>query len=721
MKMKKSGVISGKLIKWLCIILIGCNFEIQASEYFVAKNGSDDNLGTEEAPFLTIQKAASVMRAGDICFIKVGVYRETVNPNYAGTADAPITFKAFEDDSVVVTGTEKISNWQQHEGAVYRAFSENNLDVRFRMLYVNGKVMDIARWPNNLDKNPFTVEAELVEGGSKSHIESQNIPAIDWTGGFVWYLGAHSGTSWTRPINAASGVNITFEEVPDKWPFNPHNPTVFRNNNRGRFYLFGVLEALDTEEEWFYDSSEKMVYLYAPKSVNPNELNVEITARTEAFDITKDYIHIDGIQVFGARIRVDADYCEIRNTIVKYGHYALDELDNTDAQDARGSITLEGSYNLIENNLIEFGSANGISSLFAWKGSTNNVVHNNIIRSFNTVGIHSDLVRANTPNMTITNNTLYLAGRDGIYNSGANGEIAYNDVYDVMRINNDAGIFYTVGNAEDKNTVIHHNWFHDSAGPAYADGRAAGIYLDNHSKGYVVHHNMVWNITWSGIQINWDNWNIDIYNNSIYESESAMGRWAGPNGTNYTIDDIVIENNFASTAGWIGTDVSTTTNHISETSPFISFDDLDFRPGPTSDLIDSGKEISGITDGFTGTNPDIGAYEHDISPWKPGADWETYALDTSFIMDEEVITAIDFATKEETLFYPNPVSHRANISSAIKHYQIIDVNGKVVLSKFINNTLSEHTINLSNLPAGIYFLTAVALNDDIVTKAFFKQ
>ena len=90
-------------------------------------------------------------------------------------------------------------------------------------------------------------------------------------------------------------------------------------------------------------------------------------------------------------------------------------------------------------------------------------------------------------------------------------------------------------------------------------------------------------------------------------------------------------------------------------------------------------------------------------------------------MDEEVITAIDFATKEETLFYPNPVSHRANISSAIKHYQIIDVNGKVVLSKFINNTLSEHTINLSNLPAGIYFLRAVVLNDDIVTKAFFKQ
>jgi len=710
-----------KLIKWICVILLGCTFEMQATEYFVAKNGSDNNIGTEDAPFLTIQKAASVMQAGDICFIKEGVYRETVSPVQSGTEDNPIIFKVFEDDSVVVAGTEMIGNWQPHEGAVYRASNENNLDVRFRMLYVNGKVMDIARWPNNIDKNPFTVEAALVNGGSKSHIESQNIPAIDWEGGFVWYLGAHSGTSWTRPINSVSGGNISFDEVPDKWPFNPHNPTVFRNNNRGRYFLFGVLGALDTEEEWFYDSSEKMVYLQAPKGLNPNVLNVEITARTEAFDITKDYIHIDGIQIFGARIRIDADYCEVRNTIVKYGHYALDELDNENAQDPRGSITLEGSYNLIESNLIEFGSANGVASLFSWKGSTNNVVNNNIIRSFNTVGIHSDLIRANTPNMTITNNTLYLAGRDGIYNSGVDGVIAYNDVYDVMRINNDAGIFYTVGNAQNKNTVIHHNWFHDSAGPAYADGRAAGIYLDNHSKGYVVHHNMVWNITWSGIQINWDNWNIDIYNNTIFESESAMGRWAGPNGTNYTIDDIVIENNYASKEDWIGTNVSNTTNHISETSPFISFDDRDFRPNSTSSLIDGGKEIIGITDGYTGNSPDIGAYEHDVSPWKPGADWETYALDTSFTIDEEVVTSIDFEVKEETFFYPNPVSHRAILSPVIKHFQIIDVNGKVVLSQFVDNTLSGHRINLSDFQAGIYFIKAVVQNNDIVTQAFLKQ
>lgn len=682
-----------------------------ATDYYVAKNGNDNNPGTEAEPFLTISKAADVLQAGDVCYVKEGVYRELVKATNSGTAGNPIVFKAFAGDSVVVTGTEQLANWQVHEGSIYKTSATVAPPVRFRALYVDGKAMDVARWPNNADQDPFTIDAEPVDNGSLSHIERSTIPSVDWEGGYVWYLGAHSGASWTRPVTSSSSGRIDFPELPNKWPFNPHNPSIVRNENRGRFFLFGKLAALDAEEEWYYDEVNNELYLYAPKGADPSTLTVEVSSRTETFELSGDYIQLEDIQVFGGAISVVGDHCEVRNCVIQYGHNALDELDNTDAQDGRGSITIEGSHNIIERNLIEYGSANGVACLYAWKNSNSNTIHNNIIRSFNTVGIHSNLIRCNIPNMTITNNTLYLAGRDGIYNSGANGEIAYNDVYDVMRINNDAGVFYTVGNDSDKNTAIHHNWFHDSFGPGYADGRAAGIYLDNHSKGYTVHHNMIWNITWSGIQINWDNWNIDIYNNSIYEAESAMGRWAGPNGTNYTIDDIVIENNFADTEGWIGTDVSTETNVIDPDNPFTDYSAHDFTPTSQSGLIDGGKVIAGITDGYQGAAPDIGAYESGVTSWIAGADWEAYPLqffdDENKEEEEEEKEEDVLGTRSVALkVYPNPTSERVTLASGHQLEAVVmtDVYGRTLNVPMLSRSANQVVLDVSKVAPGWYLL-----------------
>ena len=46
--------------------------------YYVAKNGSDSNPGTEALPWLTIQKAVNSMSAGDTTLVKAGTYAEEV-------------------------------------------------------------------------------------------------------------------------------------------------------------------------------------------------------------------------------------------------------------------------------------------------------------------------------------------------------------------------------------------------------------------------------------------------------------------------------------------------------------------------------------------------------------------------------------------------------------------------------------------------------------------
>src|SRR3990172_3086259 len=46
--------------------------------YYVAKNGSDLSPGTEEKPWLTIQKAADTILAGDTVYVKEGTYIEDI-------------------------------------------------------------------------------------------------------------------------------------------------------------------------------------------------------------------------------------------------------------------------------------------------------------------------------------------------------------------------------------------------------------------------------------------------------------------------------------------------------------------------------------------------------------------------------------------------------------------------------------------------------------------
>ena len=65
--------------------------------YYVAPGGSDTAAGTEGAPFGTIQKAASLVGAGDTVVVRAGTYagfQMGWNFPQNGTASRPITFRA---------------------------------------------------------------------------------------------------------------------------------------------------------------------------------------------------------------------------------------------------------------------------------------------------------------------------------------------------------------------------------------------------------------------------------------------------------------------------------------------------------------------------------------------------------------------------------------------------------------------------------------------------
>jgi hypothetical protein len=104
----------------VALLLLGS--AAHASIYYVEAKAPPNGTGTLEQPFSTIQAAADVMVAGDICYIRAGTYRETVTPAYSGAAGKPIVFEAYQGENVVIDGSDPITGWTEYQGAVYRAF-----------------------------------------------------------------------------------------------------------------------------------------------------------------------------------------------------------------------------------------------------------------------------------------------------------------------------------------------------------------------------------------------------------------------------------------------------------------------------------------------------------------------------------------------------------------------------------------------------------------------
>jgi hypothetical protein len=90
-------------------------------KYHIAKNGADQNCGTSENPFLTINRAARIAQPGDEIIVHEGVYRECVNPLFKGLSNRRrIIYRAAEGEQVTIKGSEIVDSWERVQGTVWK-------------------------------------------------------------------------------------------------------------------------------------------------------------------------------------------------------------------------------------------------------------------------------------------------------------------------------------------------------------------------------------------------------------------------------------------------------------------------------------------------------------------------------------------------------------------------------------------------------------------------
>ena len=278
--------LSKKIIVLPFLLLILNSF---AKDIYVSKEGDDSNDGTLENPYLTITKAAEVAVAGDTVYIREGTYKETLAPLNSGTAANPIIFQSYPGERVIITAMEALSGWIKDSGDIYKTTVPFASLGQENFVMYNETALDLARWPNKTEEDPFSLGSIRNTGGSSSNVSTgaflteNSIPNIDWTGGAVWFYGDKPGSGWiawkSRITSSSAGrVNFNLDKNPE-WIRTYHAPA-----DLGDFYLEGVKEALDYKNEWYYNSATQELFVQIPGGIAPADGSVKMRRRKETIN-----------------------------------------------------------------------------------------------------------------------------------------------------------------------------------------------------------------------------------------------------------------------------------------------------------------------------------------------------------------------------------------------------------------------------------------------------
>jgi hypothetical protein len=470
-------------------------------------------------------------------------------------------------------------------------------------LFVNGSMVDIACWPNNIGSSLLQPTLATAESGTVNTIVDTNIPTADWNGATVWCL---AGADWVTGKSTVTGFDTSTHTISFT---NMGNSVSYYPKAGNKYCIRDTLVALDIQNEWYYDGTT--VYLWKTGGGTPSGATVEVKKRNYGFDLSsRSYINVTGINIFAAGIDTNStsSNCSISGMTASYVMHGQ-EPGLTNANQV-GGIRLNGTELTVKNSTIQYSS----NLVVAIKGNNNKLINNNIFMG-NYSGVWDALVQVTGSGNLISNNTISEAGRACVYIGGSNNQIQYNDIYNAGRLTTDIGIMYQQ-NVDGGNTHIHHNKIHDNL--STGGGGAQGIYLDNYTENFVIDHNVVWGCDIS-VLFNIPSENNLVYNNTLIANGSSFQH----SGTIYPNDmygDRLFNNIFGKYISTIGGSVFGNNVMLGTDPVYVNETNHDYHLQSTSPAINTGTMLAGITDGYVGQAPDIGAYEYNGTDWTAGCD-----------------------------------------------------------------------------------------------------
>jgi len=398
----------------------------------------------------------------------------------------------------------------------------------------------------------------------------------------------------------------------------------FQFTGDGAGYIIGHLNALDSLGEWHWQ--DNTLYLYPPESTNVKTSLIEGRTRIHGFNLTdKNNITLEGLHFKAVDIHMpESDHCTISKCTVRYGgpfetFYAGGRSQREawgDFENGASCIFVGGDHNVVKDCYVGKTWTHGFS---LW--GNNNLLENSIAEQCNWQGERLSPIWAPGNDNTIIHNTSRYSGRDGIELGNGNfgvkaahrALVQFNHVHNHGYLVPDAGLLYAnnQGASPLANTEISYNILHDFV--SHHPG-AVGIYLDNSSSGYKVHHNVVWNAH-DGIRTRSATENYFV-NNTIMGVKKAIEVRGGERRGAV----IVTQNNLVSSDDVLY-GITKSHNQVVDVNDFTDHAGRDYSLKPGAAAIDAGTHVEGITVDVVGA-PDLGAYEFGKPKWTVGASIE---------------------------------------------------------------------------------------------------
>ena len=513
--------------------------------FHVARTGNDTNAGDEAAPFISIQRAQQAVRkkisdglTSDICvFIHGGTYALsqplTFDPRDSGTAKFSITYAAVSNETVVVSGGQRITDWKQEDNGLWSTVIPEVSDGSwyFRNLYVNGHRATRARSPNAKDATPYYTIKGFAKNNWAMTLGTNQVAAWKNLTDVELVLIGQWSIIRKRISYADPATSTIITELPHLGSSGMEEPGIGT-----ACYLENARAFLDQPGEWYLDRSTG-VLTYWPGSgedlTTAEVIAPRLTALLQVRGTARqpvENLHFDGIHFYFA----DATFPSHGYSGASHAYYRVENYPTTKgAKILDTAIVMEFAYNcsftdgqvshvggnalrlgsncshiLVQGNQVMDIGAGGITvgirqdspleplpSLS--KQPHSNQIVNNEIADCGTM-YHDGaavLVRFSAQTL-VAHNLIHDCSHHGISSATARENlppgiadgyfIQNNEIRNVCQIMSDSGPIYVVGK-QTENNVISGNLIHD----ARVNG---AIYFDDDSGGYRVEKNVLYNI-----------------------------------------------------------------------------------------------------------------------------------------------------------------------------------------------------------------------------------
>ncbi len=500
--------------------------------FYVSPEGNDNNKGTIEQPFKTLERAklAITDNANYTIYLRNGYYslEKTFELDKSNIAkNTKVIIASYPGERAHITGGKKISGFKKLDESridyqrINSKFRKNILMINLKEqgitkygslsargfgreiqasgleLFFNNEQMTLARWPNKDWTTIKDIPKSLGEKGFKYHGDRPEkwINATDiWLHGYWKY-------DWSDTYVKIDKIDIRKKTITTEAPYSNYPFTKGK-----RFYALNLLEELDAPGEWYLNRESGILYFWPPTDIRQAEVFVSLLqdplvrldhVKNITFkDLIFEYTSGAGIEITGGDSNM-IDACVLRNigtVAVSIGKLAPDlgsliyknTLYNGDAGHNNGIVNCE------INATGEGGIILGGGDRVTLKPGNNYAISNNIYDCSRWVRTYRAGIFMYGVGNIVKHNLIHDLPHTALFFWGNEHLMEYNEIYRVCMETGDAGAFYNGRDWTQRGSVIRYNYFHDLHGVEGQSGwnEVMAIYLDDWSSGATIFGNV---------------------------------------------------------------------------------------------------------------------------------------------------------------------------------------------------------------------------------------